>query len=200
MPFGYIYLITHLSTGRYYVGQTITAPRQRWNCHRHDARYRSICPIDRAIGKHGESDFVFEVISVADSKEQLDELEKLWILLTASNKRGIGFNVRSGGSIGSRHSAETKEKLRTARMAQVIAPESYKRGAEKRRGRKMPEWWKENIRKSQKGRKFTPEHLSNLRAGQKRKSLNLEWQRQNRERLLRLNNARQEARNAGVRN
>lgn len=209
MPFGHIYLITHLASGRYYVGQTITAPKQRWNCHRHDARYRSICPIDRAIGKHGEGQFVFEVLASADSKEQLDGLEKLWILVTASTERGIGFNVRSGGGIGSLHSEETKAKLRAARLAQVIDPDSYKRGADKRRGRKQSLEHTEAIRKALKGRTMTPEWRAKMSESAKRRCATPEWkerlqrinsdpanQERNREHLRRLNQARKAERDA----
>ena len=108
-----IYTITHLDTGRIYVGQTSQTAKRRWagHCARLSKPRHSY--IQAAIKKYGRDRFCFEVIDVAESHEQLDHKEKFWIERLGS-RAPLGFNVELGGNGSGKVSQETKEKLRKA--------------------------------------------------------------------------------------
>jgi group I intron endonuclease len=174
-PYGHIYLITHLDSGRYYVGQTTNIrPICRWQSHVCDGKRNAGSTIDRAIGKYGPRAFSFELMAAATTQPELDGLESLWIIVLQSTQRGIGFNIREGGSYG-HHSQETKNKLREARLQQVIKPESYKLGAEKRRGQKRDPSATEKTRQALIGRIFSEETKRRMSDGQKRRLENPEY-------------------------
>lgn len=89
-----------------YVGQTTQGVGKRWKEHvRHsrltkcaDFRY----PFARAIRKHGPEAFESRVLSVAQTKEELDNLERIWIILLQTRKLN-GYNLTAGGEGGFGH-------------------------------------------------------------------------------------------------
>ena len=170
---GYVYLITHRDSGRGYVGQTTNPnPIRRWQGHVCDASSRFRCTIDRAIAKYGPEAFVFEVMGAAQTQQDLDNLEKLWIITLGTQKRGIGFNIRGGGSKGN-HSEESKQKLREARARQIITPEMYLKSGEKRRG--IPHSLERRIKQglSRKGWNPSPETRARMSESAKKRAARL---------------------------
>ena len=163
--FGHIYAITHVPTGRYYIGQTRTRVKQRWASHLSDARKkgsRANCVIDRVIAAHPMSEFAFEVITQAESQEQLDNLERLWIIVTNSRTSGVGLNARHGGDGGGKISAESCLKMRESA---------------KRRIANDPGWSQRLQGPAQESRRINGVHYSkqarkNFSAGQMRRYLN----------------------------
>lgn len=152
---GSVYLITHTASGRVYVGQTINPnPVRRWHGHMCDAGRKTTYAIGNAIKKYGPDAFTFEVIGSASTQDELDNLEKLWIILLNSYSHANGFNIRGGGSRG-KIAESTKEKLREARSRQVITAEMYAKGAAKRRGRPRSAEHSEKLSKALKGRIFS---------------------------------------------
>jgi group I intron endonuclease len=106
-PYGIIYCVTHVSTGRVYIGQTVQSMQDRWTSH----KANSYCVVlHRAIKKYGQGDFSIEEIDRADSKDELDILESFYIAMFGSTNRAMGFNLMSGGSFG-KHSDESKQKM-----------------------------------------------------------------------------------------
>ena len=116
----FIYLITNSVNGKYYVGQTRVGLKKRLTGHAAHAP-TSHFPLHAAIKKYGRASFCVEELAQADTQEQLDNLERLWILaLDATNMR-VGYNVMSGGLGGvltpeaeARKSAKLKGQVRTA--------------------------------------------------------------------------------------
>jgi hypothetical protein len=72
-------------------------------------------------------------LSQHETQGDLDNAERVAIIAFSSQDRRFGFNIREGGSRG-RHAEPTKAKLRAARLKQIITPEMYQKGADKRRG------------------------------------------------------------------
>jgi group I intron endonuclease len=102
--YGRIYLITNTVNGKYYVGQTIRTLQRRW--YAHTTGTKTGCKYVRsAIDKHGPENFIIEELVTADSREDLNLLEKLWILALRSFDRVIGYNLTFGG----REEAPTEE-------------------------------------------------------------------------------------------
>ncbi len=127
---GVIYLITCVDNKKKYIGQTtLTPPEQRWQQHLNLAKRNTTRQyIHRAIRCHGKDSFIFEVIAEAQTREELDLLEKKYI--SAYNTISPnGYNVAVGGqgasgifteerkrkigekSKGRLHSKETRQKM-----------------------------------------------------------------------------------------
>lgn len=96
-----IYKIQNKTNGKIYIGQSNDI-RRRLKEHCYPEAYkRSRIPVDTAIHKYGEENFVFEVVEEC-SLEQLNQREEFWIQYYDSYK--TGYNCSKGGeqqSIGS---------------------------------------------------------------------------------------------------
>ncbi len=96
-----VYIIHNLVNGKYYIGKTIRPLEIRFKQHISDSfcKSRKVDPaISRAIRKYGKENFIVEVLSKASSVEQLNELEKLWIVSLSSY--GQCYNMTFGGDGG----------------------------------------------------------------------------------------------------
>ena len=105
-----IYTITCLINNKIYVGITNNF-QARWNKHIYDSRHNSNCVIHRAIRKYGISNFVTNIIDSTETKNQLLELEKHYILLLKSHTSFGGYNETFGGEapmLGRKHSKKSK--------------------------------------------------------------------------------------------
>ena len=75
---GYIYKITNLLNGDFYIGQTITTLQHRFNQHKTASSSRSNMHIARAIQKYGKENFKIELIEECDNS-LLNKREDYWI-------------------------------------------------------------------------------------------------------------------------
>jgi group I intron endonuclease len=160
--FGEVYVATSPSD-KSYVGQTTQGSVKRWKDHvRHsrlanhpDFRYPFAC----ALRKHGADAFQTQVLSIARNKEELDNLEKIWIILL--NTREAGYNITAGGeghpmphtpeSIA-KMSANRKGKCMGNKNAAVARTPEFKAHVSLiHRGRKKPEGFGEKIRQARTG-------------------------------------------------
>jgi len=107
-PYGVIYCLTSPS-GKKYFGKTTN-----WKTRIRDyKRYKcSGQPkIHRALLKYGSENFVMEVVSECESKEELNFMEAWFISLHETIREG--YNCREGGE-GGKHSEEAKRKISAA--------------------------------------------------------------------------------------
>jgi len=100
-PFGYIYIITNLNTGKYYIGKTETSVRYRFLEHLAGARKGWNYLLCHTIRKHGEKFFKVETLCECFSRDNLNKAEIFFIWFLASYKRGFGYNQTMGGTGGS---------------------------------------------------------------------------------------------------
>lgn len=110
-----IYLITHIESGRKYVGQSVHI-KSRWNQH---SRGTKNTKIGCAVLKYGWGAFSASILEVC-SREELNSAEQRWIKLhdcVAPN----GFNLTTGGSIQCEYSEETKAKIGKANSLRVVS-------------------------------------------------------------------------------
>lgn len=106
--YGYIYVWTNKINGKQYVGQVVSHRLDiREQRHLHDTD----TVFDKAIHKYGEENFERKLIDVANSREELDEKEILWI--KEYGTFGNGYNCTSGGK-SCIVSEETKRKVSKA--------------------------------------------------------------------------------------
>lgn len=110
-----LYCVTHRNTGRSYVGQTCIRMEWRWAKHCYIARSKTgkgCTYLDRAIQKYGPEAFDVVQIASANSREEINCLEKLYI--KALNCRvPDGFNIEEGGCVYEM-SQETRDKIAVA--------------------------------------------------------------------------------------
>jgi group I intron endonuclease len=159
----YIYLITNLVNGKYYVGQTIKKNiHARWNAHLREMRSGSNFRLHNAIRKYGTENFTIEMLTTATSWEQLNQLERIWIISLHSYDRATGYNMTMGGDgvKGYKHSAEARKKLSESHLGRPgwnkgkkMSPEFCAMMSQARKGRKSP----------MEGKKHSPEVIELLR-------------------------------------
>lgn len=75
-----IYKATNKVNGKSYIGQTIQTIQRRAYCHKLNAINGSKTYFHNAIRKYGFDSFVWQVIEICQSKEELDEMEFHYII------------------------------------------------------------------------------------------------------------------------
>lgn len=105
---GYIYCITNKVNGKLYIGQTITTVKNRWACHKHNAKSgRSDMALYHAMRKYGVDSFKIELVEkfFSNTKESLvstlNKKEIYYIDKFKSLYNENGYNVTKGGDNGS---------------------------------------------------------------------------------------------------
>jgi group I intron endonuclease len=87
----YLYALTHVSSGKVYIGQTKNAQRRKWE----HKMYSTNKHLRNAIKLYSWDKFVFEVIDCALNQSQADCIETC--LIAHYDSRNKGYNVSSGG-------------------------------------------------------------------------------------------------------
>jgi len=108
-PYGFIYVTTNMVNGKKYIGQKIF--NANWHNYLGSGTY-----FLRSVRKYGKNNFSREIIAIAYSKEELNELEIMYIAnynaVISHDYYNIGFGGNGGNnSYGYHHSNETKNKL-----------------------------------------------------------------------------------------
>jgi group I intron endonuclease len=115
-------------TGKCYIGQTRLPLVVRWRTHvsRAFSSAKNQCKhLANAIRKYGKDSFIIESLSVVDTKERANDLEKLLIQKFNLRDPKVGYNITAGGdgSLGIRGhklSEEHKKKLSLAKIGHKI--------------------------------------------------------------------------------
>lgn len=91
----YIYILRNVINGKIYVGQTQNPP-QRKASHFYEARRNNPRRLYAAIRKHGEDNFMFEVIEEC-TDDVVNEREQHWVTQHDSYNYEKGYNMTPGG-------------------------------------------------------------------------------------------------------
>lgn len=177
-PFlGEIYVHTCTTNEKSYVGQTTQGMAARWGEHvRHSRRPKCAdfqYPISRAIRKYGPDAFEHQVLAVVGSKAELDNLEKVWIILLRTREGGYNITPGGEGNPGLRHTAEAKEKIAVGHRGKPLSAEhraalsaagkgNPKHGGGVPKGYKWSKERNENLRQAITGKKRPDLTLRNL--------------------------------------
>lgn len=94
-PYGYIYITTNTINGKKYIGQTRFTRKKN-----HEDYLGSGKIITKAIKKYGKENFVKDIVYIAYSEEELNELEKQFIFNHNACKSDNYYNVAEGGGYG----------------------------------------------------------------------------------------------------
>lgn len=138
---GVIYKATNTVNGKVYIGQTIEGFERRMKKHLYLAENGGQTIFYKAIRKYGEENFIWEIVGVATSKEELDEKEIFWIKELNSyafNENSNGYNMTKGGdgTIGFSPSEETRKKIGSIHKGKTISKETREKMSKARRGEK----------------------------------------------------------------
>ena len=177
-----IYKVTNMVNGKVYIGQTKQGVGKRWSQH----CCAKGCPkLSRAIQKHGKKSFTVVRIDTAQSKEEANQKEMLWIERYNSTNSEYGYNLSIGGSFGNfneetrkrmseshkgeknnfygkHHSAQAREKMACAKKG-VYADEKHPR-AKKVVCVETGEVFN-TIKEAAKKHKLSPQKISSVCAG-----------------------------------
>lgn len=109
--------------GKVYIGQTCKKPNERWS---NGYGYKKQQFFYRAIKKYGWDNFKHEILFEGLSKEEADKKEIELINKYNSTNSDFGYNISlgGGGTLGVKHSDETKQKISNAKIGQKRSEES----------------------------------------------------------------------------
>ena len=98
-------------SGKVYIGITSIEPIKRW---KNGRNYKTSPLFFNAILKYGWTNIEHEILYSGLSKSEAEEKEKELISLYRSDFREHGYNLDSGGHLGSHHGEGTLEKMSAA--------------------------------------------------------------------------------------
>jgi group I intron endonuclease len=112
---GYIYCITNIVNNKKYIGATSRTVEKRFKQHLSDAknnRNNGCTCIKNAMQEYGHEYFKLETLLICNIKD-IDFYENNFIRLYDTITPN-GYNLKTGGNLGSKHSKETKIKIGNA--------------------------------------------------------------------------------------
>ncbi len=122
---GYIYCITNTINNEKYIGATTKTVEKRYKQHlnyaKNDRNNGCTC-IKNAIQEYGEEHFTVETLLICNIK-QLDFYENNFINLYNTIVPN-GYNLKTGGNLGSKHCEETKRKIGNAHKEKILNEET----------------------------------------------------------------------------
>lgn len=152
--------------GKVYIGITKQKPERRWQNGNH---YKGNPHFYRAIRSYKWENFKHDILETGLTKEQACNREIELIAKYDSTNPDKGYNNSTGGecgSLGVHPSEETREKLR--KKATYPSEETRKKMSEARKGKKLPEYWKQHIKEGKSNiSEETRKKLSEARKGKK---------------------------------
>ena len=96
---GRIYLIENIINHKIYIGQTMQSLRRRLQRHIWDAANskEANSKLHRAIVKYGNDKFIISKLYDCKTEEELNKLERWFILFFMSTLDSVGYNIQNGG-------------------------------------------------------------------------------------------------------
>ena len=131
-----IYKATNQINGKSYIGLTENMQARR-TTHFYEAKKNCPYYFHRAIRKHGENAFEWEIIAICDSREEAGKLEIK--LIGEHDTYKNGYNSTTGGESGYTMSAETRKRMsnvKQGRSGRSLNKETRIKIANTLRGRK----------------------------------------------------------------
>lgn len=147
MSYGLIYKIRNKQTNEEYVGQTTTSVQKRFASHCNEKRNRHI---SNSIQKYWKENFEINTIAVANSQEELNDLEKYYVK-HHNTMYPNGYNHRAGGNQNGICSDELKKKISNSKMGKPNL---------KRRGEPRSQDYREKISKGLNGKQIKATNLT----------------------------------------
>jgi len=154
-----VYCHTNQVNGKKYVGITGGSPTKRWN---KGSGYHEGSCFRNAIDKYGWDAFTHDILETNLTKE-IAELREQHYIATLDTISPNGYNLSSGGNIGTSLSVEARKKISDKAKTRVVSEETRQKLREKMRGRVISEHTKYLMSKAAKGRKVSDSTREKLR-------------------------------------
>lgn len=132
-----------------YVGQTGNGLLSRLSQHNRAKTY-----IGSAMKKYGKENFKIQLLSIAENKEEADELERHYIM-EYDTLHPHGYNLTTGGQGGFNHTRETRGQMAVLRKGRLVSEGTRKRMSEAKRGQKHPLFGRRGINSPRYGKIHT---------------------------------------------
>lgn len=147
---GHIYSIYNKISKKRYIGQTIQPVNKRVNQHFYLAKRGIITPLYNAIRNYLKNDFEIELIENCD-KLLLNEREQYWINHFNTFAEGYNCSIGGGGTIGLKHSEETKKKMSSSKKGKPSPHKgksrNYSEETQRKRSESLKNAYKNGTRK-----------------------------------------------------
>jgi len=134
LPYGIVYKITCLISGKSYIGVTIRKLKRRWQAHLLSAGNGKGHAIHAAIAKYGSDQFIVDEIACAADKDALMAAERE-IISQENTISPNGYNLTSGGEGLFEPSTETRLRKRNALLGKKQSQELIEKRVAPLRGR-----------------------------------------------------------------
>ena len=145
-----IYKATNIYNGKSYIGFAARCPARKTEHLNESYREKSACyhtHFHRAIRKYGFDAFVWEIIFQSENGEYtLQQMEPHFIQLHNTFLNGYNQTKGGEGSLGRKHSEETKSKIREKRKLQVISEETRRKMSLSKKGRPKPQSMRDKLK------------------------------------------------------
>jgi len=134
------------------VGITCQNPSQRWN---NGGGYKSSPHFYSSINKYGWDNFEHEIIAGGLMEKEAKNFEKILIEKLNTRNKEFGYNITRGGdgSIGLKHSNESRIKMSEHAKNRIVSSETREKMRNIMLGREFTDEWKSKISESLKGDK-----------------------------------------------
>jgi group I intron endonuclease len=172
---GFVYAIRNTANGGMYIGST-TNFKSRWGTHRsalRNGRHHSFI-LQKAWDKHGEHNFVFEVLCVCAKEQRIEYENRLMPLQRYNVLRTAREQLVRGGW---KHTEAFKQKMSFTHKGKPLSGEHKARVAAAKKGMKMNAAFCEKARQRQTGfkpsaktRQMLSEAVTVARANEKQKN------------------------------
>ena len=91
-PYGFIYITTNLKNGKRYIGKKVFDLKSEWKSY-----LGSGIALKCAIDKYGKENFKKNIVAIAYSEEELNNVEKQYIAFFNAAESSDFYNIASGG-------------------------------------------------------------------------------------------------------
>lgn len=162
--------------GKLYVGRTVKTVEKRFQQHSGSSK-----PVGKAIRKYGAVRVCLVRLHRGLSWSEAGELEQFWITQLGTMNPG-GYNLTGGGegSLGLRHTAESRHRMSCSHLGKPLAPEHRRRVLAGRtkaveaaaaicRGRPLSSEHRAKLSEARRGKPKSPEHRARLSAAHRKR-------------------------------
>lgn len=158
-----IYAITCTVTGKAYIGSAVNIP-QRWAVHKHllgQGKHHSP-HLQRAWDKYGAQAFVFSILEVIESDNDLVTAEQKWMDAYQSYDDRYGYNIcrTAGSTLGREMSDKAKAALLAANLGRPLSAEHRAKMSARRLGKPLSEKTKARVSAALKGKPKSAEAVA----------------------------------------
>lgn len=145
--FGFIYLITNIVNKKKYIGATTREVEVRFKQHICSAKNNTGCRLMmEAINQFGEDNFVVETILKCNLEHLYDYETKMILFYDSISPNG--YNLKTGGNLGSKYSEETKKRIGDIQKGKFVSEKTRVLTGKKSKYRNMNENNKEKIKRA----------------------------------------------------